>query len=91
MPHESDAWPTGWKQTRDDALTAMGAGQPAPTIARAVHYVIDGACKAATVVDTTSDTTVVGLTYLDPLPDYRPNVAHDENRADGTWHWPERV
>lgn len=91
MPDESDAWPTGWKQTRDDALTAMGAGQPAPSIGRVAHYVTDGRCYAAMMVDPAQDSSHVGLTVFDPNPRYRPNVPHDENHAQGTWHWPERV
>lgn len=89
MPeHESAQWPPGWKHTRDTVLDALRPGQEAPSVGRIAHYVTDGQCLAALMVDPALDSTHVGLTVFDPMPRYRKNVPYSGDLTNSTWHWP---
>ena len=75
-----------------------------PSVARVVHYVARGsadgrfpkACRAATITEVGEDERV-GLMVANPTGlFFRPladdGCTHDEQeKAGGTWHWPERV
>lgn len=59
-----------------------------------------GVCRAATVTevepsnieDAHADGQRVGLCVMNPSGlFFNRLVPHDEQRAPGTWHWPERV
>lgn len=71
-----------------------------PTIGRIVHYQSFGTpngeysstCRAAVVADVYQETTEVSLVVLNPTGMFfNQGVLHDEDKAGGTWHWPERV
>jgi len=78
-----------------------------PSISRAVHYVSYGTpggeykseCRAATITAVHDDQPVPesGVPYVDlyvmnPNGTFHNNdCKYDENKAGGTWHWPERV
>ncbi len=73
-----------------------------PSVGRIVHYVAygtpggefpAGVCRAAiiTEVDVPPD-ECVALMVANPSGLYfNKEVEHDEAKAPGTWHWPERV
>ncbi len=74
-----------------------------PTVGRVVHYVSAGSadgrypsvCRAADVTEV--DGEQLGLMVKNPTGiHFRPIEAdggpkYDENKAPGTWHWPERA
>jgi hypothetical protein len=73
-----------------------------PTVGRAVHYVSYGTpggeytsqCRAAIVtsVDTPGEEDTVALAVLNPSGlFFDQSIPHDEDKAGGTWHWPERT
>jgi hypothetical protein len=72
-----------------------------PSVGRIVHYVAGDSllCRAAVITEvaytgSTSGPTIttVSLGVIDPARIFFPrNVKQDDNRAAGTWHWPERV
>lgn len=70
-----------------------------PTVSRVVHYVSYGTpggeygqeCRAAIVTQVGDDGDMVGLAVLNPTGMFfNTMIAHDEGKAGGTWHWPER-
>lgn len=77
----------------------------APSVGRIVHYQSYGTpggeftpeCRAAIITevlnpgdDDLGDS--VGLAVLNPTGIFlNRGIAHDEDKAGGTWHWPERV
>ena len=70
-----------------------------PSVGRIVHYVSYGTpggeflseCRAAIVTEVGEDETV-GLCVLNPTGLFlNRGLRHDESKAGGTWHWPERV
>lgn len=78
-----------------------------PSIGRVVHYISYGTpggeytsqCRAATITAVHNSDPVPehGVPYVD-LCVMNPtglffdqNNKYDENKAGGTWHWPERV
>lgn len=78
---------------------------PKPSVGRAVHYVSYGTpngeyrsvCRAATITETELENPelqgeTVHLFVTNPGGTYHNlHCRHDEGRAPGTWHWPERV
>ena len=73
-----------------------------PSIGRIVHYISYGTpggeyestCRAAVISEVGSGgfSDTVGLAILNPTGMFfNRTITHDENRAPGTWHWPERV
>jgi hypothetical protein len=73
-----------------------------PSVGLVVHYVSYGtpggeypkACRAAIVTEVRgSDDSTAGLAVLNPSGMFFDrDVTHDEDdKAGGTWHWPERV
>jgi len=76
-----------------------------PSVGRIVHYVAygtpggefpAGVCRAAVITDAApsgvEQTEVVSLFIMNPTGVFFPtHVPYDENKAPGTWHWPERV
>lgn len=76
-----------------------------PSVGRVVHYVSYGtpggeftpACRAATVTEVSETFDVVGLCVQNPTGLYFLPIKaggcrlDEENKAGGTWHWPERV
>jgi hypothetical protein len=88
---------------RSDGTSTPPAG-PQPAIVRAVHYVARGsadgrfpkACRAATITEVGED-GLVGLMVMNPTGLFFHSLAdggcaHDaEEKAGGTWHWPERI
>lgn len=77
---------------------------PRPSVSRDVHYVSHGTpiredgsqafpktCRAAKVTEVATD-EVVSLFVMNPTGTFfQQNIVYDENKAPGTWHWPERV
>ena len=71
------------------------------SVARTVHYVSYGtpggeylpAHRAAIITEVNNDETdEVSLCVLNPSGMFFDRfVQHDEDKARGTWHWPERV
>jgi hypothetical protein len=74
-----------------------------PSIGRIVHYVSYGTpggeytsqCRAAIITEVTehpdADGTA-GLCVLNPTGQFfNQNIPHAEDKAGGTWHWPERI
>lgn len=71
-----------------------------PSVGRTVHYVSYGtpggeypkACRAAVITEADTSETV-GLAVLNPTGVFFDRtVVHDEDdKAGGTWHWPERT
>lgn len=75
-----------------------------PSVGRVVHYVARGsadgrfpkACRAATVTEVGKD-GVVGLMVANPTGLFFHPLADggcpldEEEKAGGTWHWPEMV
>lgn len=76
---------------------------PKPSVGRVVHYTSYGTpggeygseCRAATITELTGDpdhVDQVGLAVMNPTGMFfNRAVQHDEAKAGGTWHWPERV
>ena len=69
--------------------------QQAPSIGRVVHYVLaTGAHRPALILDVTDDggvsLSVFAFSAEGGPGEYR-NVAHDEDAAPLSWHWPEFV
>lgn len=68
-----------------------------PSISRIVHYQADGTCQAAIITEVGNDELVTLQVFTPGGGNESPrDVAHDEgdkdhDRAEGTWHWPERV
>jgi hypothetical protein len=74
-----------------------------PSVGRVVHYVSYGTpkgeftseCRAA-IVTAIEDTDEEGnefvkLCVMNPTGLFFNESKHDEDKAGGTWHWPERV
>jgi len=83
----------------------MTGGQR-PSINRAVHYQARGSadgkfppvCRAAVITEVGDmESDRVGLCVMNPTGMFfypvadGGGVAHDEDKAPGTWHWPERI
>jgi hypothetical protein len=82
----------------------MSASAQKPSVGRVVHYVARGSadgrfpatCRMAFVTETADD-GLVGLMVANPSglffhPLEMGGCDYDEeNKAGGTWHWPERV
>lgn len=72
-----------------------------PTIGRVVHYVSYGTPKGeyaskcvASIITQVNDAEgdSVGLFVMNPAGIFfNPDIKHDEGKAAGSWHWPERV
>ncbi len=70
-----------------------------PSVGRIVHYVAygtpggefpAGVCRAATITEVTDPS--VGLMVANPTGlFFNRGVPHDEGKAPGPWHWPERL
>lgn len=73
---------------------------PKPSVGRVVHYVAYGTpkgefpanvCRAAVVSQVLEDENC-GVVVLNPTGlFFNVSIPHDEDKAPGTWHWPERV
>jgi hypothetical protein len=89
---------------KSDGTNSAPAG-PRPSVGRVVHYVSYGtpggefspACRAATVTEVRDLDETVGLCVQNPTGlFFHPLAAggsrhSEEDRAGGSWHWPERV
>lgn len=71
--------------------------EPLPTIGRIVHYVSRGSLDGKyppqhvpLIVVAVDGATVYGWTMNNRGQRYEEAVPHDESKAPGTWHWPER-
>ena len=75
-----------------------------PSVGRIVHYVSYGTpggeyqseCRAAIIAAVPTavwegDAQPVDLVVLNPTGLFFNRCPHDEDKAGGTWHWPERV
>lgn len=80
------------------------AGQPVPSVNRAVHYTAYGTpggefpagiCRAATITevdDPGNPDSAVGICVMNPTGlFFMRHCRHDEEKAPGTWHWAEYV
>jgi hypothetical protein len=75
---------------------------PVPSVGRTVHFScgtsggeFSSECRAAIVTEVTehpdADGTV-GLAVFNPIGLFlNRGVPHAEDKAPGTWHWPERI
>jgi hypothetical protein len=66
-----------------------------PTVGRIVHYIWpnSGYHYAAIVTEAFLGQSVVSIAVLYPViraTVFLEDVEHSEEKADGTWHWPER-
>lgn len=71
-----------------------------PSVSKVVHYVSYGSpggefpareCRASIITEVESE-TVVGIAVFNPLGIwFNRHVQLDEEKAAGTWHWPEFV
>lgn len=71
-----------------------------PSVGRAVHYVAygtpggefpAGVCRAATITEVYA-TEYVAVCIMNPTGlFFNTGCPHDEAKAPGSWHWPERV
>lgn len=70
-----------------------------PSVGRIVHYVSYGTpngeykseCRAAVITEVQGPITAVGLCVLNPTGVFfNPTVLQSEEKAPGSWHWPER-
>lgn len=64
-----------------------------PSIGRIVHYVFNGQCHAAMVIDDhgDGDTITLKVMFRDGHESTLTNIPYNGDRAPYTWHWPERV
>jgi len=67
-----------------------------PTVGRIVHYVARGSADGKfppvhrAAVNAEVIPGAVHLVVLNPQGIFFDKVEYDENKAPGTWHWPER-
>lgn len=71
-----------------------------PSVGRIVHYVAYGTpkgefpsnvCRAA-VISQVGENGNCGVVVLNPTGlFFNVSIPHDEDKAPGSWHWPERV
>jgi hypothetical protein len=69
-----------------------------PTVVRGVHYVSAGhslgvynsTCRAAIVTDVKDENTISVAVFTPHGTLFYDDITHDEGKAGGTWHWPER-
>lgn len=66
-----------------------------PVVGDTVHYVPyseERACRAAVITDVDALTGLATLFVMYPTTiDHVWGVGHDEQKAKGTYHWPERA
>ena len=72
-----------------------------PSVGRIVHYVAygtpggefpAGVCRAAMITEVTEGLDEVGIFVANPSGVFfNQGIKHDEHKAAGTWHWPERT
>jgi hypothetical protein len=70
-----------------------------PTVGRILHYVSLGhslgtyssTCRAAVVTDVKDAETVSLAVFSGRGVFFYEAITHDEGKAAGTWHWPERT
>lgn len=71
-----------------------------PSVGRIVHYMSYGTpggeftsvCRAAVITEIYDGTEETALSVVNPTGlFFNTHIRHDENKAPGTWHWPERV
>lgn len=71
-----------------------------PSVGRIVHYVSYGTpggeyaseCRAAIITFVANaEMGMVNLAVLNPTGLFFNPCSYDEDKAGGTWHWPERV
>ena len=77
----------------------MASNTQRPSIGRVIHFVSAGhslgtyssTCRAAIVTDVKNDTTLGAAVFSAKGVWFHDELTYDEEKAGGTWHWPEMV
>lgn len=69
---------------------------PKPSICRSVHFAnpelapVEASCLAAIITEVNDEDTISATVFSPEGIFFCQELPYDEDKAGGTWHWPER-